>query len=152
MESKIFENNGMVSATAAAAMIGKSTSVLYTYAERFGFPKPRWIGGARVYSAKEIEAWLSAEARYDSPRVCGEDHPNNKWPAKTVARAVQLYNNGDGSSLGYIAQKLGVPKATVHKWVNGERRALNVKDATARTKAAAKAATNPPKRRELPAR
>lgn len=123
----------LLSATAAAAKVGVSTNTIDAYVRRQGFPAPYWLGGRKWYEAAAVNAWLASPDRRINPRQSGEDHHNNRWPKEIVARAITLYNGGTGLSLQQIAERVGVPKATIHKWVNGGRRNAHPEDVEVRS-------------------
>lgn len=124
-----------ISTTAAAAIVGVSATTLSAWEQRYGFPAPRFIGQAKWYSKKAIEAWLTSDDRLKPNRSVkfGPDH-HNAHPKEFVAQALKLHM--EGVTLGRIAQRLGIPKATIQHWVDGSNRSRHPTDVKTRARVA----------------
>jgi transposase len=124
----------LMSETEAAALIGVSAGTVVKYTRRYSFPAPIWLGGRKRYDEAAVVDWLLSADRLVNPRLCGEDHPNNRWSKEFVAQAIKLHNGGKGLSLKAIGERMGVSKATVQKWVDGSRRSTHPSDVAAQRK------------------
>ena len=127
----------LVTRSQAAKYFLPGSESSYNRWEKKGLLKPVRLNGPnsrKLYRVEDLKALINQmsaegfkEAAQDETEIYGEAFPNDQgYSQEFVSRAIELYNEGNGLSLGQIAKALRVPKSTIHKWVNGSRRSIDV--------------------------